>query len=277
MLTFRGAVAAHATCYEKDTKMMALKAVNAFWNPYYYDPNRRTLTKQLIYVSEIQLRDEIRSLVYLAKVSNRSLIIPNVLGKDDMSTVGLYKEMFALWPGFRVVHLDSFNKHGDERFDSSTFGVSILEPSFYWRIQRDYASNTPPPTIVSFDSSTCPKSKDVGVFIPCKVTEIESKLLDAEVDKAARVVLNFYDRRSEGDTPSHLKYLATWASASVGIFDSYEALSEKYHPVPSLSHGSHKFEVTNVRLRDSVINSVRPCAKIFHRIHGNRSCFDKCK
>lgn len=32
--------------------MTGLKAVNAFWNPFYYDPSIPTITKQLVYTSE---------------------------------------------------------------------------------------------------------------------------------------------------------------------------------------------------------------------------------
>ena len=42
------AAAVHVTCFEKDTKMMGLKAANAFWNPLYYDPRRPTITKKLL-------------------------------------------------------------------------------------------------------------------------------------------------------------------------------------------------------------------------------------
>jgi hypothetical protein len=61
-------VAAHATCYELRTKVDALKvtrlewpdltcsqAVAAFWNPYYYDPHRPTLTMGLFYLSNRQV------------------------------------------------------------------------------------------------------------------------------------------------------------------------------------------------------------------------------
>lgn len=41
ILTRHEAVAAHATCYEQKTKMFGLKAANSFWNPRYYDPQRR--------------------------------------------------------------------------------------------------------------------------------------------------------------------------------------------------------------------------------------------
>lgn len=59
---------------------MGLKAANAFWNPRYYDPLRRTITKQLLYIDSQSLLDEVRSLVWLAIVTERSLILPNILG-----------------------------------------------------------------------------------------------------------------------------------------------------------------------------------------------------
>ena len=75
------AVAAHATCYEKTTKLYALKAVNAFWNSAgYYMPSKPTLIKPLMVVaSRDQLVDEIRALCFIATRAKRSLIIPNIL------------------------------------------------------------------------------------------------------------------------------------------------------------------------------------------------------
>lgn len=74
-------IAMHTTCYEHSTKVMGLKATNAFWNPEYYNPLRRTITKQLLFVNEAQLLDEVRSLVWLAIRTNRALVLPNILGK----------------------------------------------------------------------------------------------------------------------------------------------------------------------------------------------------
>jgi hypothetical protein len=74
------AIAVHATCYEGSTKLLALKAVNAFWDIRYYNPSERTLTKPLMLVTSVaDLRMELRALAYLALKTNRSLIIPNVL------------------------------------------------------------------------------------------------------------------------------------------------------------------------------------------------------
>eukprot|EP01035_Chromulina_nebulosa_P021819 gene21819-28237_t len=110
LLHSQRAIAMHTTCYEQSTKVMGLKATNAFWNPKYYDPLRPTITKQLLYISEEQLLDEVRSLIWLGIRTNRSVIIPNILGNDDMDTVPSFKSNI-LWPGFRVTKLKRFNEH----------------------------------------------------------------------------------------------------------------------------------------------------------------------
>jgi len=75
----KDAIAVHATCYEGQTKLLALKAANAFNNPFYYDPNRRTLTKPLMHVTPDMMYKEIATLTYIAIKTNRTLILPNVL------------------------------------------------------------------------------------------------------------------------------------------------------------------------------------------------------
>jgi hypothetical protein len=65
MFRAKGAIAVHTTCYEQKAKVMGLKAANAFWNPEYYDPNRKTLTKKLIHTKGKDI--ELRSLIYLKK------------------------------------------------------------------------------------------------------------------------------------------------------------------------------------------------------------------
>lgn len=118
---------------------MGLKATSAFWNPRYYDQLRPTITKQLLYLSEKQLFDEVKALIWLAKETHRDLILPNVLGSEKMPTLGKYLNQ-SLWPGFRVVSVQSELK------------VNILEPSYYWRIWRDY-DPVPLPHIVRFSSA----------------------------------------------------------------------------------------------------------------------------
>jgi hypothetical protein len=64
--------------------MLSFQAANAFWNPRYYDPLKRTITKQLIYINDDQLLDEVRSLVWLAITTDRALILPNILGSEKL-------------------------------------------------------------------------------------------------------------------------------------------------------------------------------------------------
>ena len=111
---------------------MISKASNAFWNPFYFDTQRRTLTKPLLYLDGEQLRYELRSLLYLAIVTNRSLIVPNVLGdKVELAYKDLYRGK-ALWPGFRTPYIP----------DKFPWKISVLEPSFYWRMARDFSDSS---------------------------------------------------------------------------------------------------------------------------------------
>ena len=138
LLAEGGAFAAHATCYEHQTKVLGLKAVNAFWNPLYYDPLRPTITKQLLYLDEKQILDETRSLVWLSLITNRSLITPNILGEDYLyEKIRGYRGR-TMWPGFRVTKFKQELK------------ANILEPGFYWRVKRDYA-DVPEPRILFYD------------------------------------------------------------------------------------------------------------------------------
>ena len=89
-------VAVHATCYEGYTKLLVLKACNAFYSdPYYHIggnqkrakdvsgrpvvEGRRTITKPLMFLSRKELLSEIKSLAFLALATNRSILLPNIL------------------------------------------------------------------------------------------------------------------------------------------------------------------------------------------------------
>eukprot|EP01038_Epipyxis_sp_PR26KG_P005872 gene5872-8097_t len=257
ILNERGASAVHTTCYEQKTKVMGLKASNAFWNPSYYDPERPTLTKKLIYYSEQQLRNEIRSLIYLAIASNRSLIIPNILGNEELTRMDLYKGR-ALWPGFRVAFfMNKFN-----------YPIDILEPSFYWRIQRDYSqnnnnyinNNNPKPHILSFSNKK-------------KLIEIENLLLSSDVLNQKRIVLHFHNNYiNDNKVVSEIEsQLMDWAADSVGSYDSYAIETDRYFEMPGL-----KKSMKNKDLANNIIQNVRLCKDIFEPKMGNRSCFDKC-
>lgn len=255
ILSYRGAVAVHTTCYEQKTKMMGLKAANAFWNPLYYNPQKRTLTKRLLYLSETQLRNEIRALLYLALVTNRSLIIPNLQGHEDMDTVQHVNDKFAFWPGFRLLHL---NKNNDLAFDA-------LEPAFYWRVSRDYVT----------DKSRIPRPKIVTIPPSQSISDVE-KLL-AEYDNYPRVVLDSSSSLLESSQQAdRIKMLEDWAEDSASVANSFSEEQHVYEPLSALPSRTSFYRVRNPKLSRGILDSTRTCQKIFHRIYGNRSCFDKC-
>ena len=145
-------IAVHTTCYEQRTKVMGLKAVNGFWNPRYYDHLRPTLTKQIIFISEAQVRDEVRSLVWLAMATKRSFISPNLLGGSEKASISPTHLGHAMWPGFRVAYLkrERGKMHygnRDTKMVKNVLDVEVLEPAYYWRVARDY-DPVPDPVIV---------------------------------------------------------------------------------------------------------------------------------
>jgi Nucleotide-diphospho-sugar transferase len=73
------AVAIHGTCYEQYTKLLVLKAANAFYSAPYYDPERLTITKPLMYLTRQGLIGEIKALAFLAVHSGRTIVLPNIL------------------------------------------------------------------------------------------------------------------------------------------------------------------------------------------------------
>ncbi len=267
MLNERGAFAVHTTCYEQKTKVMGLKAANAFWNPLYYDPQRRTITKPLVWLTETQLRHEVRALLYLGAATNRSVIIPNVLGDEMLGDVDLYRGM-ALWPGFRIAYYKEGMAH-----------IETVEPAYYWRVKRDYApvddpDGIPAPAVVTV------RSTDVKV--------IEEALLSEKYRDAKRVVLQILKPKRKGNTDSNrdpvqlseleaTKKLVAWAEDSVGLFDAYELESARYVPINKLNYlAGRRNALSRPQVADQIVHEVRLCAHILGGDRGNRSCFDKC-
>ena len=194
------ALAVHTTCYEQTTKVMGLKASNAFWNPRYYDPIRPTLTKQLLYVSDSQLLDEVRSLMWLCLSTGRSLIIPNLLGADDMAGAHRHNNR-SMWPGFRVSKL----KRDGGR---NSLSLDILEPGYYWRVNRDY-DHVPEPHVIYFSGE--------GPF-----SDNLKKLRGVLHDAAAypRVVLHAVNPsyNNKEDSVAVKARVVKWAEDSVGYY-----------------------------------------------------------
>jgi hypothetical protein len=238
---------------------MGLKAANAFWNPNYYDPNRRTLTKRLIYTTDNALQEEIQSLLYLASITNRTLIIPNILAHESLAySRNLLKyNGKVLWPGFRVVF---FHKKSKLRID-------IAEPAFYWRVQRDYSSIIPDPYVVPFGKSANFKT-------------IENQLLSNKVNNQSRLVIDISPTyRGENTDKNDERILDTikWSQDSVGLYKTYDEESAKYLEIPSIYHAyiDKKYYKDN-SLVNQINKETRLCARVFMQMKGNRSCFDKC-
>lgn len=264
-----GAFAGHTTCYEHYTKVMGLKAVNAFWNPLYYDPNRRTITKQLIYTDALALLDEVRSLIWLAIATNRSLILPNILGPDAMyNSIGGYKKK-TLWPGFRVLKIKT----------ELNLLTSVLEPSFYWRVDRDYGL-PPEPKIIYFDPKVH-TIEDVRrlllaadhrysrivlqvATLPKFMTEHATRnIKDVAADKSKDIQVLSNSKKTE--LRNLMKEIEEstlrWAKDSVGVFSGYYFQEiTKYYPLMSVkqirrlsnsAYASHVNEVSITVLSSS--------------------------
>lgn len=250
--------------------------MNAFWNPKYYDPSRRTLTKQLLFLSEKQLQNELRSLLYLAARTKRSLIVPNLLGNSEISMVQLVNASQAMWPGFRLIHLKK--KHD--------LSLDILEPAFYWRIRRDYGRNGP-----------VPAAQVVGVAAESSLGDIENLLSGPAFDQHPRIVLHTVAPAAAavaraavtGDSDwgrvlrplsePIVAQLRIWADHSVGSFPRpFEDIETEYSPIPSVSgrRARGAARLSNPAMGQQLQDGIRACDKIFHKIYGNRSCFDKC-
>lgn len=254
-LSSQQSVAIHTTCYEHSTKVMGLKAANAFWHPRYYDPLRRTITKQIIFINEEQLIKELRSLIWLAISTNRSLIIPNILGPDHIDKAGLFQGK-TLWPGFRVAFISRMKNQ------KLKYSIDILEPSFYWRIQRDY-DEIPEPFLVTYDPH-----KDT-------IFDLKNRLSNANdysriiLYGASNIEFPFVESPKLKD-----ENLVLWANHSVGVFQSsFRDISEKYFELPLLN--------MNPTIDDPSIEYVfqtsRTCYNVFKPNHGNRTCFSICK
>jgi hypothetical protein len=247
-------LAMHTTCYEKSTKVMGLKASNSFWNPRYYDSLRKTITKQILFKNDGQLLDEVRSMVWLAIATERSLILPNILGSESIHTIDKYKGQ-AMWPGFRVTFLKRSKGRNELK-------VQILEPNFYWRVNRDYDA-IPEPEIIYFD--------------PDKESLVDIKEKLEAVKDVPRIVLHHRPssrRQSNAEDEEHLQVaLQVWANDSVGLFHQpYSQLVKSYRAIPSVKG----IRSSGAPLVDEVLQGMRNCANIFGPHKGNRTCFQVC-
>lgn len=278
-LAEKGTIAMHATCYEQSTKVHGLRAAAAFWNPRHYDPLARTLTKVLVYVSEQQILEEVRSLIFLAMATGRRLIVPNIIGDPrpppgrsypDMTRIALVDGAHRLWPGFRVVFLKRSNGRND-------LDVDIVEPGFYWRIQRDYDD---------------PDAVTPLFFHPAKHSLLDVKrLLQQEpFHSATRIVLAPDHTQGDAAAPEEAQpavvrqyrvqvasLLARWANDSVGVYPQpYAATRQMYRTLPEVKPARQDGDERDQTIVNAIMMGMRLCKNIFHPPAGNRTCFQVC-
>lgn len=267
LLFKKKSIAMHSTCYEKSTKVMGLKASNAFWNPKYYNPSRRTITKQILYVNELQLLDEVRSLVWLALVTERSLIIPNILASSSLHNkykYNLYNDQL-LWPGFRVLYLKTTNGQND-------LSVEVLEPAFYWRTTRDY-DDIPEPYIIYFNPSDDLQAIREKLDINTKETRIiihhdKYSFSNSALSSSKQAMLRQESERN----------IYYWANNSVGIYkENYDSYIKEYQSIPSVKQIRNLQGIKGIELIENLIKSMRNCNGILGPLPGSRNCFKICQ
>lgn len=263
-------IAVHTTCYEQRTKVMGLKAVNGFWNPRYYDHLRPTLTKQILYISEAQVRDEVRSLVWLAMATKRSFIAPNLLGGPEKVDISPTHLGHAMWPGFRVAYLkrESGRMHYGNRNSKmvkNVLDVEILEPAYYWRVERDYDPAPDPVVVYIYPHDTLVDVRD------------RIMALDTSNHANSRVVLHYTTQQPssavmEGEVQDKdIDRVVQWAKCSVGEYhDTYAVEHERYGSVPSVK------KIRSEKNVPLVLTGMRTCKDVFAKLRGNRTCFQVC-
>ncbi len=290
-------LAIHTTCYEQSTKVMGLKATNAFWNPLYYDPLRPTITKQILYETEDQARDEVRSMVWLAMATGRAFVSPNLIGSDELVPTSPTHEGMAMWPGFRVAYLKRIRKATKAAstsssisgmafdifdFNSATSGgdktqpllkqnalsVQILEPAFYWRVQRDY-DDVPEPYILLFDEhASLSDLRDQILKLPHETRIVVQHRVSENKRREKHMSSSLMIKETEGD---ERKRISKWAKDSVGTLEgSYATEMQRYGNIPS---------VKNIRSEtgvNDVLQGMRTCNDVFQKLRGNRTCFQVC-
>ncbi len=269
-------IAVHTTCYEQRTKVMGLKAVNGFWNPRYYDPLRMTVTKQMLFISEAQVLDEVRSMLWLAMATERSFVAPNLFGAPDhISTTRISHMGQAMWPGYRVAYLK--RQRGKKRFwggKSETMvrnllDVELLEPAYYWRVERDY-DDVPAPVVVPFyNTDSLLDIRDRILALDTTDQGNSRVVLHYQMTEEARATLVGSARAESGEQA--MARVTAWATDSVGFYpDRFDVELRRYGVLPTVKKIREATGVTEV------LNGMRTCKDVFARLRGNRTCFQVC-
>ncbi len=204
--------------------------------------------------------------MYLAYVTNRSVIIPNVLGPTNQQDYTEFYRDQVLWPWFRIPFFMKRFKFDD---------LQIIEPAYYWRIERDYFQSPeekaliPKPYLVNV---TGKESSSGGGNFEGRGIELKTieELLLTDLKDEPRIVLNTHFSFNKDEK---YKFTYDWALDSVGGYRKYEAEVKDYVALPSLQPYRY---VSSADIADHFVQNSRTCKYTFEFNRGNRSCFDKC-
>ena len=274
------AVAVHATCYEKTSKLLGLKAANAFWNVNYFTSPKRTLTKPLMTTNDLsELLREVRVLVYLAIKSNRSLIIPNVLIGSGLQVpfglktppspegvaylsraVPIQRDHKRLTQNLESLNMTHAILQGPEYYwpafrtiFTQTSLVEVLEPSYYYRVQEHYSLRPPEPVVLRWGSHQKSAHKLLAALLA---------LGDAD-----RVVIDVLPRNNK----TVLADIVGWAKDSASSWGDNKIKKQHYLPMTLDTELHNRDQIYKILQRD-----IKMCSAFLERSGGNRTCFEKC-
>lgn len=206
----------------------------------------------------------------------------------------------SIWPWFRILYY--------KQSLSLPTTLSVIEPSYYWRIERDYFMNKgnliPRPYIIPFYNFLNKRnypSKDFQQYQtnfnkddpnhavnPLTVRDIEEKLLSPSIRKMSRVVLNvlpFIYKIDSAKTTQLNHRLFNWAMDSVGKFADYETELGEYELLPKLigkssaglrGDSNYCGDCRYPKIAEPLVKETRLCDVLYRFDNGNRSCFNKC-
>ena len=155
--------------------------------------------------------------------------------------------------------------------DGTQLKVQILEPSFYWRLGRDY--DPPPAAHVLYFGGGGAES----------LLSIRQRLLSLDPLRYPRVILQPKLQPPQGAHAAKKLWLRAreqelfaWANHSIGVFAvNYTTMlqQKRFQPLPSLKTLR---KAGRDRLADDAVVGIRNCMRIFAPPKGNRTCFQIC-
>jgi len=302
------AVAVHATCYEKTSKLHALKAANAFWADEYYAPTKKTLTKPLMLRTSVQdLLDEVRALAYVALRTNRSLIIPNILlgtgldlpgGKRSghilfdyranarnakaMLSYPQKKSVLSSSHGLKNMPMSHAARYGNNlywpafRAIYSTLNMlEILEPGFYFKIEEQLYLDVPDPEIIQWTKPDPPpsmKNSDNS-----RANYLNSLVDTVSAVDSSRIVLDIVGQQDPVPGEGRPWDIYRWARHSTSSWGGAVVNKDGYVAMPPLPRRFQNLnDESTIPFYERVQTGILMCEKFLLPPNGNRSCFNKC-